>query len=532
MRLAWFILAIASVLGLPAVAQEPPPVKFTVAHFQVEGDNPLDKSATDAALAPFLGEYASIDGLLAAKDALEHAFAAAGFSFHRATLPPQALDSGVVILKVASYNVGDVKVSGNQHFSTDNIRASLPKIVGGSAPDLREVSRSLAVANQHPHKKLQVTLRDSEATPDSLDAVVKVQDQKPWNLFAGINNIGTPDTGSTRMQLGGMYSNLTRHDDVFSTSVTISPDNINNVMQFGAFYQVPIYPLSGWLSAFYVKSDVDVGNVQNNFDVSGAGDFLGLSFKRSLLGVGRYHHSLTVGLQDRDFDTNVFAGTILRADVSHHVRSRPLSFRYDGSYNWPLTSTSLDFYVDYTFNLDFGGHNRDQDYSAFGFPIADQTHAQVEAQWWVYRFGALMTHNLSGDFLAVVRMDGQFSDQPLIPGEQFGVGGERSVRGFQERTVAGDRGFVTNFELWSPPIERLDGLRLLGFVDYGFKSLLEPQAKQRGTDSLSSIGIGARWNFREMVAFSVDYGLPLAHADGEAASRGTSKWHLNLQIRY
>lgn len=526
MRLAWFILAIASVLGLPAVAQEPPPVKFTVTHFQVEGDNPLDKPTTDAALAPFLGEYASIDGLLAAKDALEHSFAVAGFSFHRATLPPQALDSGVVVLKVASYNVGDVKVSGNQHFSTANIRASLPKILGGNAPDLSEVSRSLAVANQHPHKKLRVTLRDSETTPDSLDAVVNVQDQKPWNLFGAINNIGTPETGSTRMQLGGIYSNLTKHDDVFSTSVTISPDNINNVMQFGAFYQLPIYPLSGWLSAFYVKSDVDVGNVQNFFNVSGSGDFFGLSFKRSLLGVGRYHHSFTVGLQDRLFDTaisNAATGLTIPG-ISTVVRSRPFSARYDGSYNWPVSATSLDFYFDFTTNLSFGGHNNDRDYQ--------RVRSVAESQWKVFRFGGLVTQNLPRDFSAVVRLDGQYSDQPLIPGEEFGVGGERSVRGFQERTVAGDRGLVTNFELWGPPIERLTGLRLLGFVDYGYKSLLQPLSKQRRSDSLSSIGIGARWNFREMVAFSVDYGLPLAHADGEAASRGTSKWHLNLQIRY
>ena len=97
MRLAWFILAIVAFWGGPALADEPPPVKFTVQRFQVDGDNPLDSTATAAALAPFLGEYASIDGLLAAKDALEHAFAAAGFSFHRASLPPQDLTSGVEV---------------------------------------------------------------------------------------------------------------------------------------------------------------------------------------------------------------------------------------------------------------------------------------------------------------------------------------------------------------------------------------------------------------------------------------------------
>ena len=295
----WLALLLASVLCVSALAETPPTVKFKVERFQIEGDNPLDPKATDATLAPFLGEYSGVDGLLGAKDALEQAYARAGYTFQRVTLPPQALDSGIVVLKVTAVGVGDLQIKGNQHFSDDNIRASLPKVLASGGADLSEVSRSLAVANQHPHKKLRVTFRDSETKPDSVDAVVNVQDQRPWNLFATINNIGTPDTGRSRLQLGGLHGNVSGHDDVFSTAVTISPDNINNVMQFGAFYQVPVYVWSGWLSAFYVKSDVDVGNVQNFFDVSGSGDFLGVSFKRSLIGVGRYKHSITASLQDR-----------------------------------------------------------------------------------------------------------------------------------------------------------------------------------------------------------------------------------------
>ena len=37
-------------------------------------------------------------------------------------------------------------------------------------------------------------------------------------------------------------------------------------------------------------------------DVSGSGDFLGVSFRHELVGVGRYRHSITAGIQDRLFD--------------------------------------------------------------------------------------------------------------------------------------------------------------------------------------------------------------------------------------
>lgn len=424
-------------------AQSPPALTFSVERFEVAGDNPLDAAATDAALAPFVGEYAGIDGLLAATDALEAAFAAAGHSFHRVSLPPQELSSGIVVLNVSTFGVGDVRISGNRHFSVANVRASLPKVVGGGAPNLREVSRSLAVANQHPHKKLKVTFRESEAAPDTLDAVVKVDDQRPWNVFGNLNNIGTKDTGRTRMQLGAMASDLTHHDDILTGAVTISPDNVDDVFQLGAFYQVPVYALSGWISAFYVKSEVAVGNVQNFFDVSGAGDFVGLSYKRSLLPVGRYKHTVTVGLQDRNFDTaisNALTGINIPG-ISTVVRTRPINVRYDGSYNW--TTTSVDFYMDAVQNLSFGGHNDDDDYA--------RVRAVAKSNWKAFRFGALVTQRLPRDFLGVFRLTGQYTRRALLPGEQLGFGGERSIRGFEERTTAGDSGLVANLEFWSPP---------------------------------------------------------------------------------
>lgn len=516
-----FLLLVAA---FAAVAQTPPALSFRVERFEVTGDNPLAAPATQAALAPFLGEYSGIEGLLAAADALEAALSAAGHNFHRVSLPPQELAGGTVVLDVVTFKVGDVKITGNQRFTADNIRYSLPKVIGATSPDLREVSRSLAVANQHPHKKLRVTYRDSTEAADTLDAVVKVEDQRNWNLFANLNNIGNKDTGRTRLQFGGLYSNLTGYDDVFTTAITTSPDNADDVFQFGAFYQVPVYFLSGWISGFYVRSDVDVGNVQNFFDVSGSGDFIGLNYKRSLIPVGRYKHSLNVGVQDRLFDTaisNAVTGTPI-AGISTTVRSRPLTLRYDGSYNW--LSTSLDFYVDGTQNLRFGGHNRDSDYSA--------VRAPAEANWKVMRFGALVTQRLPREFVGVMRMNGQYSREPLIPGEQIGVGGERSVRGFEERTVAGDSGMVVNLELWTPPIKMLGGARFLGFLDGGYKHLEEPLAAQKPNDTLSSGGVGVRWDWRQMAALSIDYGQPIAQASGEAADRGNSKWHINLQFRY
>lgn len=521
---------LAAVLASPfALAEEAPTITISVDRFVVEGDNPLEPARTEAVLAPFTGEYAvneSLpDALAAAKDALDSALREAGHGFHVAVLPEQdQLSSGVVLLRVVTIAMADVRVRGQQHFSEASVRRSLPALVAGQAPDMRRISRNLTVANQHPNKRVKVGFKANKDTPDAVDAVVDVTDEKPWNVFSNLNNIGNSDTGHTRWSIAAQHSNVSGHDDVLTGTFITSPDNADDVQQYGGFYQLPVYLTGGWLSAFYVRSDVDVGNVQGAFDVSGAGEFVGVAYKQQLLGSGRYRHTFTAGLQDRLFDTGLsqsLTGTPIPG-LSTKARTRPLSLRYDGGYNW--SATSLDFYFDFTHNLSFGGHNDAAAYAAIRAP--------ADPSWKAWRFGGLVTQRLPRNYLAVARMVGQYSNEPLLPGEQLGLGGERSIRGFSERAVAGDSGLQLNLEAWTPPFAELYGTRFLAFFDVGHKRTKEPFAGQRRNDTLSSIGVGARWQWGKLLTASLDYGQPLGNGDGEASDRGNSKWHFNLSFRY
>ena len=484
----------------------------------------MDSATTAAALAPFTGAYQGLDGLLAAGDALERELQLQGHTFHRVVLSPQTLDSGTVVLQVVQFTLADVKISGNEHYSDANVQRSLRDLRRGEVPNTRRLSRVLSVANQHPAKHLRLNFAQSETEADALDANISVQDRRPWQLFAAFNNIGTDETGNTRLSLGAQYANLFGRDHVFTGTFTTSPDNSDDVTQFGFNYQLPVYALNGWLSGFYVQSDVDIGQVQDFFDISGAGDFGGLSFRHEFLRRGAYRHGITLGIQDRNFDTKIFnaatGGQI--NSISTQVRSRPVSVRYDGSYAW--TRTAMNFFVEYVHNIAFGGHNRDLDY--------ERVRRGADADWKLIRFAASASRQLPKGFFAIANMSGQYADTLLIPGEQFGLGGSRSVRGFEEHTVSGDDALQLNFELWTPPVRWLKGATLLAYADVGHKHVEEPVEPQRRSDTLSSVGVGARWQWRDRFILALDYGKTLAEADGEAADRGNVKWHLDLQYRF
>lgn len=496
-------------------AQPVPELRINVTAFQVEGDNPLSASETDGILSPYLGEQLGLAGLEAAADALEQAVRKRGFAFHRVILPPQRPEGGVIRLQVLRFIVGELTVVGNEHFSRENILNSIPALRTGETPNARAVGRSLAVANEHPSKRATVTMREGK-TPDTVDAEVTVKDADPLQLFASLSNTGSDETGDYRLSLGAQHSNVFDRDHVVTASWTTSPDKTSDVNQYGVNYWAPIYAWGASVSAYATYSDVDSGRIADFFDVTGRGTFLGVRYTQALLKQENYSHKLTFGLDDRAFTNDVsFSGAPIGVDV----QSRPLSLRYSG--RWDDVWGTAAFYVEYLNNLDGGSDNTDEAYRA-------QPGAPVN-NWDAWRMGADVTYSLPRGFYVMGRFRSQQAWQVLIPGEQFGLGGVNSVRGFEERATSGDRGYQFNLELWSPEV--VENLRLLAFWDTGYRKLEAPEPGQMPGETLGSIGAGARWNWKQHLDVALDLGYVV---DGlnDNSEAGMTRLHFSLLYRY
>jgi hemolysin activation/secretion protein len=153
--------------ALPAMSAPAKPV-FAIRGFDITGDNPLSASETTRILAPFLRADASIDTLQTATAALEAALKAGGFGLHRVVLPPQSVTDSVK-LEIVKFVVGKVTVEGLKAYDAANIRASLPELVEGSAPNFRTLAvqtgnqESLAFAELSLGAALLTQQRPAEA---------------------------------------------------------------------------------------------------------------------------------------------------------------------------------------------------------------------------------------------------------------------------------------------------------------------------------------------------------------------------------
>jgi len=415
-----------------------PVAKFEVERFVVEGENPLQGSRTDKVLKPYLGQHEGIERLQEASTELERMLRDEGFAFYRVILPPQKLQDPTIKLEVRSFKIVQLTVDGLDNFTEQNIRRSMPDLRIGTSPNIHRLSRALAEANRHPSKNLQVTFAVNRETGE-LEARIAAADQKPGTFFSWIDNTGTDRTGRYRFGIGLQHTNLFDRDHTITVTGTASPEDPQEVHQLGLQYRVPLYRLGSDIEFIAADSTVDSATFEGEtFEVSGAGQILGVRFRKGLPKFGKLRHDLVVSWFDKQFQNETrFVGTTFRDTT---VNSRPVGLEYRVALEGRRLSSN--WYVGHYFNLDdTGSDNDDESY--------DSVRLGARSDWSSTRFGGALGLTL-GEWVLRGKLDAQTASEPLIPGEQFTYGGMRSVRGFSESEFAEDRGVQASLELWMP----------------------------------------------------------------------------------
>jgi hemolysin activation/secretion protein len=497
-----------------SAAAAPQEFKFNVKHFSLEGTSPLSKTVIDEFFKSLQDKPYTLKELQEVSKSLEQMIREQGYPFYRVIVPPQTLSSGDVKLQVISFSLGETEVTGNDYFTRDNIIASLPVLSKSESPNTQELADAIKVANKHPSKQVQVIFKPSKS-PDKLDANIAVSEHRPYQASLIVNNYGTPSSGDYRMTGALQYSNLWGLDHIVNGSYSTSPDHADTVQQYGGSYSLPIYQLKGWLSAYYANSSVNTGTVATDLTVTGSGEMYGIHYQQFLPKLGKYEHSLDLGIDNRYFINDIQFQSL---QVGANVRSAPFSILYKGEYPWQNTHTS--YYIQWVGNTDFGGHNTDAHYQAARF--------NAKQNWDLLRFGSNFSVFVK-DWLVQTSFSGQESHSPLIAGEQLGIGGSFDVRGYEQRETGADSGQIVKFEVTTPAWQKIN---LFAFYDYGHGSLQSATPGQVKDWSLSGTGIGARYQWREYFMGNIAFATALDTAEAGTTQAGNNRIHANIVFKY
>lgn len=492
------VLLFGIVLSAPAMAQEEaiPAPKFAIKSFEVVGDSLLGAELVQRLVSPFTGSNKDFSDVQRALEALEGEYRRRGFGVIQVALPEQDITRGVVRFNIVQPEVGKVSVEGNQHFSEANVRRSLPSVKEGETPNSHDIARNLQITAEHPIKQTSVLLR-SGANEGVVDVNVRVADDRPWRLVGTLDDSGTSDTGYTRLGLGYQHTNLFDRDHTLSLQYITSPSKLDQVAIYGFGYRIPYYRLNSSLELFAGYSDVDSGTVQGLFTVSGSGTIFGGRWNYYLEKWDDIEHKTFVGLDYRAYKNNVTLGGVgFVPDITVH----PVSLGYSGVKR--MTASEWAFNAAVSANIPGGNDGGAADFR--------RTRINATDNYVILRAGTSFAHAFRNEWQARAALNMQYTEDALIPGEQFGIGGVGTVRGYLPREASNDRGYAAQLELYTPNFADKIGLgdqwrtRLVGFYDFGSVSRNKVLPGEQAGKYLASAGVGLRLSFGKSVSLRVD----------------------------
>lgn len=502
--------------------------RFDLQEIVLEGNSILPQADVSKILSQFTGPQKDFGTLQEAMEALEAAYRKRGYTLTTVILPEQELQQGQVRLQALEPRVKEITVSGNNHFSRDNILATLPTLQIGQPPHISAISENLRAANENPAKKITLQFKTPDK-PEELQAQVQVKDQKPWKIALTGDNTGSDKSGYYRMGLLLQHSNLWNSDHVAALQYVTSPDHADKVKVVSGSYRLPIYRWGDTIDLFGGYSDVDNGEVMSGVTFGGQGTVTGLRYNLNLPRFGGYEQKLVLGMDYRFYDNTIKQGATSWNQLAPDYVVHPFSISYGGT--WTNDPVTVDMYLGVVHNEPWGGQGT-REYFKTAFLNARPDPA---VDYTIMRYGFNKMVRPGMDWVVRVSGNGQYTHDRLVPGEQFGLGGSTSVRGYEEREEAYDAGFSGSIELYSPDLAAAVGLpktqfRLVGFFDGGTGYNLRVQPFEQEANSLTSAGAGFRLGLSEYFSFSLDWGY--AFDQSANTKRGGNAVHFKGQVSF
>jgi hemolysin activation/secretion protein len=510
-----------------AQAQEP---RVRVEQFVVTGNTLLAPAVLDATLARFKGDR-TLAELEQAALAVQSLYRDAGYGGVVAYVPPQKGAPGQATIVVLEGRISRVYIAGNRQFSDTNIRRAVPRLREGETPQVRRIDAQIQLANENPARQISLALEPGQQQGE-VEARITVGELPVSRWSLALDNTGNESTGRLRASVGYQNAALWGLDHQLSLQVQLAPERVSAVGVVSAGYRIPFYKAGMTLDLFAAYSDVDGGTAATPagaLQFSGQGKVLGLRLARPFRRIGNINHRLSVGLDERVYlnDCSIQGlppGACGPAGASVAVHPVSLDYQWQAEGERPF-----GFNVGYSHNLDIGGnHAHPSDY--------DAVRPGARVRYDLVRLGAYATMPMRASWQLQARMNGQWTDDPLVPGEQFGIAGANAVRGYEEREITGDSAAVASVEVVTPNLlaskdDTTTALRLVGFADVGKASnrLDTPCRVGQSSCTLTSVGIGARVAYR-----SLQLKLDVAHAlkDAIRTDRGDTRVHLQAILSF
>ncbi|MGG5238369.1 ShlB/FhaC/HecB family hemolysin secretion/activation protein [Pseudomonas lurida] len=413
---------------------------FTIKTIELAGADALSEGERASLIKPYIGQCLGVPQLNELLKVITDRYLAKGLVTSRAYLPQQDLSSGVLKIQVVEGKLESLKGAEGSGITDRQLAMSFPGKTG-ELLNLREIEQMVDQLNRLPSNQAQMELAPGKEVGGS-DVLVKNTLQKPWRVGLSRHNGGQRSTGEQQwgasldwdnpLGLADQLSLRGSHDAVSDHQKTSRNSMLN--------YSLPF----GWWNLNYSYSETEYRSLAqaNNFNFKQSGDSQShqLRLERVIHRDALSKTSLSTGVAY--LRTNNFI-----EDSKLALSSNRLSEAQFGINHGRRIGGSF-------LNIDLGMQDGIGAFDAQA--NHDPRSGQPDARYRKYTatVSYLYPFKLWGEsFSFSSLMTGQRSEDVLFSPQRMSLGGQSSIRGYKDQSLAGDSGGYWRNDLrWSRPV--------------------------------------------------------------------------------
>jgi len=485
--------------------ETPEGAQITVKQFEFTGNTAFSDEELAEVTAEFTDRPITFAELLNARTAVTQLYVNNGYATSGAFIPPQPLTEDTVTIEIVEGGLEEIQINGLRRLRPGYLRSRIAA-ANPTPLNVPHLLESLRLLQLDPLiENISAELSTGSGPGTSL-LIVDVIEANTWSYQLFANNGRSPSVGSFRRGASITQANLLG----FGDSATLSYTNTDGSDEFEFNYTLPVNPRNGTVSFSVSDTSSEIIEDPFNFlDIQSDSTSFDLTFRQPLLQTPTKEFALGLTASRRNTQTVFLEDLIgeevgfpsLGADDDGEIRVSALRFFQE----WTQRGASEVFALRSQFNLGVG---------LFDATVNDDAPDSLFFSW---RGQAQWVRLLAPDTLLVLRGDVQLAAQDLLPVEQFGLGGQGSVRGYRQDIRLTDNGAFASAEVRVPilRIPEWDGiLQVTPFVDVG-TTWNNGDIDDPDPSSLASLGLGLQWQQGDRITARLDWGIPLISVDSE-----------------
>jgi hemolysin activation/secretion protein len=432
-----------------------------------------------------------------------------GLILAQVVLPVQTIEGGIVDLELYIGTLGRVLAEGNEIYSREVLENAFAGLIGQPIHKA-DIEAALLRLTDYPGLTVFGVFQPGQLI-GTADIVLKVQEEKRFDVAMRVDNHGTQETGRNRFRTVIDWNNLTDGADRLTLTIQQTYTPKNNVFKSFAYERFLGDSYKGSFS--FDTNKFDVGGEFADADIHGESETYKLGLEKSFIRSRLQNLLGRVDLYRKESTTTTAGDPTNRDRLSTLVFGidydsvDTFSFREEGG---GINFATIEFIRG--FNDIFGAMGSNADAQQL-----EGTGREPSRQGDSGRFAAGQFAKIFASFTRLqtlipgqnllFRFEWQWSDDLLVPLEQYAMGGPENVRAYPPAQVLWDRAFFYSFEwLINAPFiadqpafdnRKWGELLQLGiFYDFAVGRLNDPLdgTEQQGYDRYDGAGVGLRFN--------------------------------------